>query len=350
VYPLMGRLANPNLNQALLGMSPAIWGDRPWFYEYSELPDLSQKVALITGANSGVGFWTALHLARKGAHVLVGCRSASKCSKAVDRIKANSTSASVEVAIVDVSRLASVKAFATDFLSKNKRLDILVLNAGIAASSLDLTEDNIEPVFATNHVGHQLLYMMLEKTIVSTGEAHGDARVVVVSSASHFDSTHGVETTRKALNDRYSAAKASGDSMMDTIYPQSKLANVLFAQEAARRVAGKPVYVNSLHPGGVDTKILDNSMAEKAKSGLTMKDKILISIVGYFKESLWTSEDGALTQVYLAAASDVRERDISGSYFHPQAVEVMPCHQNTRNLTLQRALWTFTEELIEGRG
>mmetsp|Transcript_48627 Transcript_48627/g.135874 ORF Transcript_48627/g.135874 Transcript_48627/m.135874 type:complete len:369 (-) Transcript_48627:19-1125(-) len=324
------------------GMSPTYYGDKPWRYEYSQLPRLDGKVAIVTGANAGVGFWTALHLARQGAHVFVCCRSPAKCADAVELIKANTTDAKLEPAIVDMSNLASVRRFAQDFKEKHTRLDIFVANAGIGSSTAELlTADNIEPIFATNHVGHQLLYMLLEDLIVAAGGLTGDARVVVVSSCEHFRSAQGVMLTRAALNERY----ANSPALLS--YAQSKLANVLFAQEVARRMDSKPVFANSLHPGAVNTTIWGKGA--KPISTLPFKVRVRSAIVNYLKESMWTAEEGALTQVYLAAASEVREQRIRGRYFHPQAVEVFP-HAHARNFTLQKAVWAFTEDLIAGRG
>lgn len=354
--PLLGRFADAHGNLVLSGFSPPIWGNRPWNFEYNMLPDLHGRVALVTGANSGIGFWTALHLARQGAHVYVGCRSKAKCAVAVDKIKANATNLLVEAAILDVSSLASVRVFVSGFLESVKRLDILVLNAGIAFASSHRSPDGIDPVFATNHVGHQLLYTLLQDLILTAGEQTGDSRVVVVSSCAHYDSySDGIALTRASLNARFDAAQVDiFDPDKNRIYMQSKLANVLFAQEAARRMIGKPVFVNSLHPGVVSTEIWANSKAAAGQNGVNRSSlsaaTFFLGMIDYVKDSMWTPEEGALTQVYLAAATDIKERDLRGRYFHPQAVETQPDSRFARNLTLQKALWLFTEELIAGRG
>merc|ERR1712039_34869 len=116
-------------------------------------------------------------------------------------------------------------------------------------------------------------------------------------------------------------------------YGQSKLANSLFAQEAARRMACKPVFVNSVHPGAVSTEIWANARKEvlKTKVGNSTTVAIVYRAIDYFQESFWTPEEGALTQVYLAAATDIKDRDLRGRYFHPQAVETTPCAQHSHN-------------------
>jgi len=324
-----------------IGMSPAVWGDKPWLYEYTSLPRLDGKVAIVTGANSGVGFWTAVHLARQGAHVYVGCRSSSKCDRAVELIKANSSAAKVEPAIMDVSIMASVRTFAAAFREKHGLLDIFVANAGIGfAGPQARTVEGLEPIFATNHVGHQLLYTLLEDLIQAAADKKGDARVVAVSSMAHFNAEQGCALTEKDLHDLYDAE----EPFKVYAYGRSKLANVLFAKEVAARNTQRKVFANSAHPGAVQTEIWSNHKQEKKPDSIIFG--MFDSVVEYFKESMWTSEEGALTQVYLAASDDVRVQDIRGRYYHPQAQEVLPSMPWAVNWTHQKAVWAFTEELI----
>jgi len=329
------------LGPVSIGMTPAVWGDKPWHYEYTSLPRLDGKIAIVTGANSGVGFWTAMHLARQGAHVYVGCRSSSKCDKAVELIKANSSAAKVEPAIMDVSVMASVRKFAAAFREKHDLLDILVANAGIAHSGPQArTIEGIEPIFATNHVGHQLLYTLLEDLIQSAADKKGDARVVAVSSGAHFEAKQGCAITEADLHALYDAE----EPFKMGAYARSKLANVLFAREVAARNAQRHVFSNSVHPGVVHTEIWNKTNQDDREHGPIVQ--VFINIVEYFKESMWTSEEGALTQVYLAASDDVRVQNIRGRYYHPQAQEVLPNMPWAVNWTHQKALWAFTEELI----
>lgn len=266
LWPIRARFADANGNLNYIGLTPAFNGATPWRYTYDQLPSLDGKVAFITGANSGLGFWTALHLARKGAKVYVGCRNEGKCAKAVEDMKSEierregaGGTTELHEAILDTSSIASVKAFCAKFLKETTRLDILVLNAGIGTSTATRSVDGIEPVFATNHVGHQLLYMMLEDLIVRTSEETRDARVVVVSSNAHYESfDDGVALTREELNNRWDLHKKNEfDLNHAKMYPQSKLANILFAQEAALRNRDNRVFVNSLHPGVVSTEIYE---------------------------------------------------------------------------------------------
>ena len=353
VYQLQGRFGDKFNNHQWLGLSPVIYGNTPWAYEYSMLPDLGGKVALVTGANSGVGYWTALHLARKGAHVVLTCRSSKKCSAAANEIKSNYSAASLETSIFDLASLAEVRKAGTTFLESHTRLDILVCNAGLTVYKDQQTVDGIAAVFAINHVAHQLFYKILEPLLLATAEKTADVRVVVISSSTHYNSYNdGVALTRKALNDRHAAIHDENIPYSDKkSYPESKLANVLFAQEVAERTRESPVFANSAHPGAVQTEIWDKTAATGSEIDgyKTVMQGYWPKFVNYFKGSMWSPEEGALTQVFLAAADEIREKNIRGRYFHPQALEVIPCRRFAQNRTLQKAVWAFTDALIDGK-
>jgi NAD(P)-dependent dehydrogenase (short-subunit alcohol dehydrogenase family) len=298
-------------NGQLIGMAPAFMHDDEYKKSFDDIRalDLSGQTAIVTGANIGLGYWTALHLARQGAHVILACRSPDKCANAAAQISRNHTSASVETATLDTSSLQSVQAFAEGILQTHKSLDMLVLNAGIGKQpTTKLTKDGIEMTFATNHVGHFHLYKRL-LPILEGGGKTGAARVVLVSSAAHYDTfPFGVATTREALNSiqpdmKVSAAmlvlprcraatlpanaaslplprsqtralqcQPDADShsavlraraaprydvhrpcsayvqMPHQVYGMSKLAQVLFAQEATKRLPpDSKIYINACH-------------------------------------------------------------------------------------------------------
>jgi NAD(P)-dependent dehydrogenase (short-subunit alcohol dehydrogenase family) len=248
---------------------------------------------------------------------------------------------------LDLSSLQSVHTFTTKFVEKFERLDHLVLNAGISGfhNSGFITKDGIETVFATNHLGHFKLYKDVAHLIEATAKSHGFATVTVVSSASHFQPPPvGVYLTLEGLND----PKTSGSLH----YGQSKLANVLFAQEISARMqkAGKNVFANSLHPGFVDTNIL-KSLLDATNDWTPFWKNIVTRFTTLVRtQVMWTSEDGSLTQVYLAVSSDVPQQRITGKYFHPIAQEVTPNPKFCKNETLQRGLWEFSEQLLAERG
>eukprot|EP00756_Hemistasia_phaeocysticola_P019544 Hpha_TRINITY_DN15669_c3_g1::TRINITY_DN15669_c3_g1_i12::g.99848::m.99848 len=313
----------------IFGLTPAQHRGKKWGFTFEEMPDLTGKVALVTGANSGLGYWTALHLARKGAVTVITCRTEKKCQKAAAEIKANHTAAVVEPMILDLNSLKSVREFAAAYLAKHKRTDTFVMNAGMVSPEYQETLDGIEVHMGVNHVAHQLLGDLLEHTLVEK------STVVVVASASHY-SAKAMPLTLEGHN---------VDDGTDK-YATSKLANVYYAQELAERLASKGVRVNSCHPGLVMTNIFE-----------PIKDQVRATpVVGNILEGLlqrwviegmsWDSETGALTQLFLAVAPAVVEGGITGKWYHPVAREHTPSDLSY-DKKLQKQLWDFTEAIIK---
>lgn len=347
-------------DHTLRGLAPAMLHGAPWGFDFERLGrlDLSGQTALVTGANSGLGYASALHLARQGARVVLACRNAAKCADASARILASAPSAAVVTATLDTSSFASVRAFAARGLAADggaiERLDMLLLNAGLAHAGGDgirRSADGVELVFATNHAGHQLLYELLLPRLLRTAAAAGSARVVVTASAAHYGAPlpHGVGL---------SLAQLEGGGV-GKAYAQSKLANVLFAQEAARRLSrlsrrlssspdgAARVFVNSCHPGAVDTGIWSNAV-NFWKTGLLgpFSPLVIWALRQLQAQFMWSAEEGALTQLWLATP-EVAAQNVSGRYFHPQAALATPS-PFASNLTLQTALWDFTRSLYDG--
>ena len=273
--------------------------------------------------------------------MIMACRTPHKCDSAAARIRANFSTADVTTLKIDTSKLKSVRRFGFEcgkVLGK-RPLDMLFLNAGIGSAGFDnegnyaMSEDNIEMVFATNHVGHHLLYNLLEHHLQSSQMA----RVVLSSSAANLDPPkHGVATDIKTLNQ---PPKSIADKLKHKAYSQSKLAQVLFAQELTRRLPpDSNIYVNSFHPGAVDTGIWGkNPLIPSPAKWIIRKLQD-----GFF----WSGEEGSLTMLYLGIATDALEKsNVRGQYFHPQAVRVAP-HELAKNLTLQKEVWKFTESLF----
>ncbi|CAI2186507.1 3796_t:CDS:2 [Funneliformis geosporum] len=205
-----------------------------------DIPDLTGKVAIVTGGNSGIGYTTARELTRKNAHVFIASRSKERGEGAVEKIKKETGKSQVEYLHLDLSNLKNVKKSAENFLSKNLSLHILINNAGIV-NSWSLTEDGIQNEFGVNHVGHFLFTM----TLLAKIEASAPSRIVIVSSTAH-GYTEGIEFDK--INQE--ATQSTWQR-----YCISKLSNVLFTKSLSKRVEGKEVYVNSVHPGFVDTSI-----------------------------------------------------------------------------------------------
>ena len=186
------------------------------------IPDLTDKIAVVTGGNSGIGFETAVELARNGAETIIACRSASRGDAAVQRIRKSVPLANVEAMPLDLGDLASVDAFAQRFADENDHLDILVNNAGIMATPYRKTKDGFESQFGTNHLGHFALAAKLMPSLL----AAPTSRIVNVSSLAHRQGVVDLD----ALDfdgSNYSRWRA---------YGRSKLANLLFTYETQRRL------------------------------------------------------------------------------------------------------------------
>ena len=328
-----------------VGLTPAFHHGIEWNYTFDKLynscSDIQGQNALITGANSGVGYETAKALAKCGVHVTMICRNPKKCDAAAEMIREASADNGYENAVTtmtaDTSKLASVQKFSKEFLSmyneEDKALDMLYLNAGIGAKPVNgnhLSEDGIELVFATNYVGHHLMYRLLEPLLQKSKMA----RVVQTSSAASFTTfPWKVATSLEQLNE-LNWWKTNADMRW---YGQSKLAQIMWAKHLTKRLgANSNIYVNAAHPGAVDTAIwMKNDNIDKFEK-----------IVTYFRENaMWTSEEGALTQIYLGAAvREIKEQDIRGKFFHPQVQEVV--NPLSLDEKIQEDLWAFSDELV----
>ena len=216
-------------------MSSNRWGE-------AEIPDQTGRVAMVTGANSGIGFETARALAAAGATVLLGCRDPQRARAALDRIHDAVEDADVRLVQIDLADLASVRAAAADVLATTRRLDLLINNAGVMALPQQRTADGFEMQFGTNHLGHFALTGLLIDRLVSTPRS----RVVTVSSQGHrmgridFDDLEAVRGYRRWLR-----------------YGQSKVANLLFTYELDRRLVanGASTIAVACHPGGSTTDL-----------------------------------------------------------------------------------------------
>lgn len=300
---VLGSLA---LNLAMDGRVRMHW-PQPRF-SLADMPDLSGQVALVTGAASGTGLATSVALARSGARVYVGCRSVAKARAAAAEVAAATGRADADVVALDVAldltSLAQVAAFAKALSKAEPRLHMLVNNAGIMFTDFALTEDGIEEQFAVNHVAHHALTLALLPQL----EAAAPARVVTVSSVGHFN-TYPAGVHLASLN-----SSAAYNSVL--AYGQSKLANILFTRELSRRIAGRGVYVNAAHPGYVATKLQRSINAYLEGIFGRLVPWTNAAFAGVFALS---RDEGALTQIYLAASSQVVEKNISGQYYVPTA-------------------------------
>jgi NAD(P)-dependent dehydrogenase (short-subunit alcohol dehydrogenase family) len=247
---------------------------------------LAGKTAIVTGASSGIGKVTARELARMGARVLLVCRDPVRGRAAADEIAAVTGTTTVELAQCDLASQASIRTLGEELTRRCPRIDLLINNAGGIQSERAVTVDGIETTFATNHLGPFLLTRLLLDRI----RASAPARIVTVASAVHAIAT--IRFDDLQLERGYRPMKA---------YAQSKLANLLFTSELARRLTGSGVTANCLHPGAVASRF-GGSGPGWMRFGVRMARPFMIS-----------SERGARTSIYLASSPEVE--GVSGRYF-----------------------------------
>jgi NAD(P)-dependent dehydrogenase (short-subunit alcohol dehydrogenase family) len=292
------------------------------------IPDLSGKVAIVTGANSGIGYATARALARKEAAVILACRNKEKGEAAVRQITQAYPEAKAEFMSLDLSDLASVHRFADEFASHYVQLDILINNAGIMWAPFSKTADGFENQFATNHLGHFALTGLLLDHIVRTPQA----RIVTVSSWGH--------RFGKIDFDNLNAEKGYDG---ERAYGQSKLANLLFTYELQRRfeVAGVDAIAAAAHPGATVTNLPASWTAVNPRAHWRVV-RMLNSFIGQKPEM------GALPTLYAATAPDVQggdyygPRNWGGLRGHPTKVQSSDSSYDT---AVAAKLWTVSEEL-----
>lgn len=273
---------------------------------------MAGKVCMVTGANSGIGKVTALELARMGATVVMVCRDRGRAEPVLAEIRRATGNQAVELMLADLSSQQSTRQLAAAFRQKYDRLHVLVNNAGAMFLKRSVTVDGLEETFALNHLG----YFLLTNLLLDLIQASAPARIVNVSSgahmaaAIHFDDLQG---------ERYSAWRA---------YGQSKLANVLFTVELARRLEGTGVTANALHPGFVRSNFATSTPV--ARFVLTLLKPFAIS-----------PEQGAETSIYLASSPEVE--GVTGKYFvKKQAAKTAKAGTD---LGVARRLWDVTADL-----
>jgi retinol dehydrogenase 12 len=272
--------------------------------------ELSGKVALITGANAGIGQVTALELARAGMHVIAACRSASKSEPVLAAIRAESGNPKVEMIELDLGDFASVRACAAAFLARGLPLHLLINNAGVAGSR-GLTKSGFELAFGVNHMGHFLLTQLLLERIKESAPA----RIVTVASRAHYR-VPGIDFAAQRERTRTRTALAE--------YGVSKLANVLFSAELARRLQGSGVNTYSLHPGVVASEIW-RSIPQPFRF--------------FAKLGMITPEQGAQTTLHCATSALCAGQ--TGLYYDKQAVRTPS--KLASDPDLARALWAQSE-------
>ena len=276
--------------------------------------DLQGQVCLVTGANSGIGKAAAIGLATMGATVVLVCRSRARGAAAQEDIAASSGNGSLHLCVADLSSQAAVRDLADEIRDRFPRLHVLVNNAGVFRRSRHLTENGLEETFAINHLG----YFLLTDLLLDLLKAGAPSRIVSVSSDAHSGGT--IDFADLQSEQKYSAMGA---------YGQSKLANVLFTYELARRLDGTGVTATCLHPGLVATNFFRDI------------PRALRLVMAPIRPFMLSAEKGADTVLYLAAAPEVA--GVTGEYFvKRKSVRSSKASYDTE---LARRLWDVSADL-----
>jgi NAD(P)-dependent dehydrogenase (short-subunit alcohol dehydrogenase family) len=288
----------------------------------TDIPDQTDRIAVVTGGNTGLGFQTAVALAARGAHVVLAVRSIDKGEEAVARITRRHPDASVELQRLDLGSLESVHAAAEQLRARHDTIDLLINNAGVMYPPKSVTEDGFELQFGVNHLGHfALTGLLLNGLLLAPG-----SRVVTVSSIGH--------RIRAAIHfDDLQWERGYGRM---AAYGQSKLANLMFTYELQRRLSGRATVAVAAHPGG-------------AKTELTRNTPLWIhALIGPIEWASQSAVMGALPTLRAATDPDVR----GGQYFGPSGLgglrgypKAVTSSRLSHDIDVQRHLWAVSEEL-----
>lgn len=285
----------------------------------AQLPDQTGRAAIVTGANSGIGFETARVLASKGATVIMACRNLEKANPKAEEIRAGHTTAKVEVMELDLADLDSVRSFAQAFRERFSRLDLLINNAGIMVPPYGKTAQGFETQFGVNHLGHFALTGALLDLILSTP----GSRIVTVSSIAHYMGK--IDFTDLSSERGYKAQAA---------YGQSKLANLLFTYELQRRLeaSGKDTIAVAAHPGWTETNLQEHAKGVKFLNRFFAQGPLM----------------GALPTLYAATEDDVK----GGDYYGPSGFlelngppKRVKSNKRSHDQNIAKRLWNVSEEL-----
>lgn len=289
-----------------------------------DIPDQTGRTAVITGANTGLGYETARALAAHGAQVVLAVRNLDKGKAAADLITRHSPGAAVAVQELDLTSLASIRSAADQLRAEHDHIDLLINNAGVMMTPRQTTRDGFELQFGTNHLGHFALTGLLIDRLIDTP----GSRVVTVSSMGHR------LFARKGI--RFDDLQSERDYSRSGAYGQAKLANVMFTYELQRRLLGTRTIAAAAHPGG--------SRSELARNLPPIAGVAVKLVEPLFQEA----EMGALPTLRAATDPGV----IGGQYYGPDGLgeqrghpKVVSSSAVSHDAAAQRRLWTVSEEL-----
>lgn len=276
--------------------------------------NVEEKTILITGANSGLGKATALGLAERGAHVVMTARDRKRGEKARADIVRKTGNERVDLLVADLSTTGGVRGLADDFRAAHPRLDVLVNNAAVLTGTRQVTSEGNERQLFVNH----LAYFMLANLLIDMLRASAPSRVINVTSTAH--SSGSIDFDDIQFEHNYKGYKA---------YANTKLMNMMFTYELARRLEGSGVTANCVHPGVIHTGLLRNFSF------------VLNALFGLLRVFFKKAREGAETPIYLAASPDVGE--VTGKYF--KYCRPLGSSEESYDREAQRRLWEVSETL-----
>lgn len=284
------------------------------------------KICMVTGATSGIGLETARELAQMGATVIAVGRNATKGAAVVAQIRGQTGNAQVEFMLADLSSQKQIRALAEEFKKRYARLDVLVNNAGVVKMSREESVDGIEMTWAVNHLAYFLLTNLLLDTLRASAHPERSRRTRIVNVASALHHQAHINFDDLQFKHGYNPLN---------VYNHSKLANILFTYELARRLQGTGVTVNTLHPGGVRTNLV-------ASNGWFFK----WVVQPLFNLQAIGVVEGAQTSVYLASSPEVE--GVTGKYFGK--CKEWKSSSESYDEQAQRRLWEMSEEMVGRKG
>ncbi|KAJ3407473.1 hypothetical protein CcCBS67573_g00587 [Chytriomyces confervae] len=306
----------------------------PHSFSAASIPDLTGRVFVVTGGNTGIGYETCLQLAKKNATIVMASRSEERAAGAIEKIKASTGNDKIEFLKLVLNDLNQVSSAAKELTARHTKIDVLVNNAGIMASPFALSVDGIEDQFATNHVGHFLFTREVLPALLQGDQP----RIVNLSSSAHTFAP-------KPEGIRFQSINVEGSMGTWERYGQSKLSNILFSKKL-NKLYGDKIIVNSVHPGVVDTELM---RGPAATYGTWVRP-----FLGMFKALATISpQDGALTQLFCATSPIIQEKGLKDRFFEPTASDVTDTSKLSafgKDDALADKLWEFTEALLKEKG
>ena len=288
----------------------------------AQIPDQTGRTAVITGANTGLGYETAAALAAKGAHVVLAVRNLDKGKDAARRIEQATAGARVDLQELDLTSLASIRSAADQLKAGHESIDLLINNAGVMFTPKTVTKDGFELQFGTNHLGHfAFTGLLLDRVLAVPG-----SRVVTVSSTGHrlIEAIRFDDLQWERSYNRFRA------------YGQSKLANLLFTYELQRRLQGTNTIAAAAHPGGSNTELMRNL------------PRLVQPLTALARPLFQGADMGALPTLRAATDPGV----LGGQYFGPDGfaeqrgyATLVSSNRASHDVAAQQRLWTVSEEL-----